>query len=1191
MNGFSGSIVTEFKTNKYKDGLVKYCLEWDKHHSEYAIKYVIDHLVEQNDRINLFNVLTNIKFRQLKKQKLGINVLLADLQKGLSFFMKNPDLIRYIQLLFLEQHITPSNITFYAKHQKYCKEYSNFLQLNVPIATRKKIGIHYVVNHMFPISNKDNSIIIKLIDYELGVWRCKCGTTKGLDKRSYNPCPSCGTKVSLDLFWYLQEGRLHPSELKIPLILTLLIEQQNKPNIKLRFAVMDIPLMLGLYERDGNIFFEPPDIFWLEPNRTFVNVDGFIQKENLNQFFLINDLVFQKSKDGLRKLLEESAESVIRKAIDLNFRSVNLDYAIQNDSQLYPQIIENYDMSIFIDRLVHNKIVVNPKRSYDFDSMVDISRECTTALSSELKHNMVYVNHNLARSGEFSVAGIVNYDVILKKLPQGIEKLTPVPLGQPRSSILDADGIVRPGSTVNPGDILVGIESPISRNKKSTEEKLLYSILGGPKKKNSSLVYKNLNRGHVLAVSIIKSKNLNGYNFGETDGKCVKTDNGNILGDTEMLKTTISIAIEQPIAVGDIIYADNNTKTVVCKIVDDQTLTKLSKKDKIPDLIVSPRHPWVQTRHNFSIKTHIKSQMLAGQEVWGRSTGNVSAIESKPMISDRDHNPAQLLITQDFEWLLAQNSFNVAFELFGPHCNYNSLKLKMLRCLSKQNFSLKNQLVQPRKTNIDLSELPNETIKHFFFLLRGLGIKVTYINKPIPLLNFSLITNKERQMNSWGEITNAITMNNKTFIPAPGGLFCEKIFGAISERPVRGHRTAIVSLPINIIHPLYLKRMCNLLAENLHIDSSILKDIAFSSKYVKFEKVDNSKIVFNFVKNTRLTTSSEKHAFFQGVNAIRKILERFKNNDYAGRILNQFDNLIMNSIEVIPPAWRPPINLGGWQNVSPDINGLYQQLIVKSKRVSSLINLQSPQKLLNHEFAMLRMAVENLFNNACSTKPLIDKSGHPINSLVDSVLNLCQGQSNLLDGLLQRPVDFSGQTRLVVAKTKNINNVFLPYRLAVDMIQPFISSVYNNYKSGTINDTDLDNFYKRTIILISPDAAPWRLIAVYPQVYKEMSLAIHPDLMDILGWNKLGERVKVFLIFSKEAKTDAERNLLPSKLYKNSSNKSRISKILSEKKNSVFYINENNLIDTLLERALNKESFSLSLFDKLILVNNTIKRR
>jgi hypothetical protein len=97
--------------------------------------------------------------------------------------------------------------------------------------------------------------------------------------------------------------------------------------------------------------------------------------------------------------------------------------------------------------------------------------------------------------------------------------------------------------------------------------------------------------------------------------------------------------------------------------------------------------------------------------------------------------------------------------------------------------------------------------------------------------------------------------------------------------------------------------------------------------------------------------------------------------------------------------------------------------------------------------------------------------------------------------------------------------------------------------------------------------------------------------MDLLGWENLGKQVKLFSILSKEAECEGVEKLLPSVLRKRTPSSSDLAKLQAKKRQSLFFINKDDITTELVSRALDRKSYSLKLHDNLVLCikNNFIR--
>ncbi|MGY5139254.1 DNA-directed RNA polymerase subunit beta [Mycoplasmopsis gallinarum] len=137
---------------------------------------------------------------------------------------------------------------------------------------------------------------------------------------------------------------------------------------------------------------------------------------------------------------------------------------------------------------------------------------------------------------------------------------------------LDENGIVRVGSEVTPGDVLVGRVSPKGDDNPSQEEKLLSAILAQRQQnvKDTSLKVKNGHSGTVIGVELLSRENNDQFEDGVD--KLVK----------------VSIAVKRKIRVGDKMSGRHGNKGVVSIILPEEDMPYLEDGTPV-DVILNPQ--------------------------------------------------------------------------------------------------------------------------------------------------------------------------------------------------------------------------------------------------------------------------------------------------------------------------------------------------------------------------------------------------------------------------------------------------------------------------------------------------------------------------------------------------------------------------------------------------------------------------
>jgi DNA-directed RNA polymerase subunit beta len=180
--------------------------------------------------------------------------------------------------------------------------------------------------------------------------------------------------------------------------------------------------------------------------------------------------------DAQRVVIDNADEYELRKFCKLNERTCLNQKPVVAEGQRVKkgQIIADGSGCCHGELALGRNILVAfmPYDGYNFEDAIVISQE-------------------LVKQDAFTSLHLEEYDVEIRETKLGREEFTrDIPNVSERAlRNLDANGVVRVGTRVQPGDILVGKVSPKSKSELSPEEKLLHAIFGraGEDVKNDSL--------------------------------------------------------------------------------------------------------------------------------------------------------------------------------------------------------------------------------------------------------------------------------------------------------------------------------------------------------------------------------------------------------------------------------------------------------------------------------------------------------------------------------------------------------------------------------------------------------------------------------------------------------------------------------------------------------------------------------
>ena len=180
--------------------------------------------------------------------------------------------------------------------------------------------------------------------------------------------------------------------------------------------------------------------------------------------------------DAMRILIDNADEYVLRKFVGLNERTCLNQKPIVKKGQ----------------RVKKGQIIADGAATHQGE--LALGRNVLVAFMTFDGYNFedaIVISQRLVKEDIFTSIHIEEYDVEIRETKLGREEFTrDIPNVSERAlANLDENGIVRVGTRVGPGDILVGKIAPKSKSELTPEEKLLHAIFGraGEDVKNDSL--------------------------------------------------------------------------------------------------------------------------------------------------------------------------------------------------------------------------------------------------------------------------------------------------------------------------------------------------------------------------------------------------------------------------------------------------------------------------------------------------------------------------------------------------------------------------------------------------------------------------------------------------------------------------------------------------------------------------------
>ncbi len=363
-------------------------------------------------------------------------------------------------------------------------------------------------------------------------------------------------------------------------------------------------------------------------------------------------------------------------------------------------------------------------------------------------------------------------------------------------------------------------------------------------------------------------------------------------------------------------------------------------------------------------------------------------------------------------------------------------------------------------------------------------------------IKISLLSNKNYLNLSHGLIKNSNTLNYKSLISEKGGLFCDKIYGASSDKcycnksfdsysinsickdcgvefNIDGsRRSRLGHLKLNdvFINSLYYKFYPNYLSIVLNISIDHIKKILYQNYYIvilssiKILKINK---ILNFDEYL-LYKNKYFNKFYAGTGSfiLKYLLNRFnilneikniekkninfnilKNKKILKRynLLKKFFNsnldiskILIENLLVMPPNLRPIIKLPNNTIVSSDLNELYKRVIDRSNRLKEIKNFSwAPNIIYLNEKKNIQNSIDELFIGGGKNR------GGELKSLSKNL----KGKTGFFrQNLLGKRVDYSGRAVIVSGADLNFGECSIPEAMAIELFRPFI------YKKLLLNE-------------------------------------------------------------------------------------------------------------------------------------------
>lgn len=348
-----------------------------------------------------------------------------------------------------------------------------------------------------------------------------------------------------------------------------------------------------------------------------------------------------------------------------------------------------------------------------------------------------------------------------------------------------------------------------------------------------------------------------------------------------------------------------------------------------------------------------------------------------------------------------------------------------------------------------------------------------------------------------GEITEPVTINFKTGIPNPKGLFCEIIFGPIKswqcncglykektivytykiceicgieiiDNRIRRYRMGYIILNAPIAHVWYLKEVLPCIlkysAENLErmlyykefLSISSIEN--FQNKQIvdksKTKQLELSQLMFashflqKSLKNLNLLneiTFSRESILKETQDHKRKFWvkrARFLHLFFINNIKPEW--LFLEVLPVIPAGLRPFVQLPNGSFMTSSINDLYRLIILRNNRLRRWIGLRKNTPIIFEimEKRLLQQTIDSLLTPKTSVENLSSEERDKVVSLSAHL----QGKyGRYRQNLLGKRVDFSGRSVISSGPDLILGKLGLPSKISLEIFKPILLNILKQH--------------------------------------------------------------------------------------------------------------------------------------------------
>ncbi len=404
-----------------------------------------------------------------------------------------------------------------------------------------------------------------------------------------------------------------------------------------------------------------------------------------------------------------------------------------------------------------------------------------------------------------------------------------------------------------------------------------------------------------------------------------------------------------------------------------------------------------------------KAETTASEFLHARGIGPYSLISCRPLGGKSRSGGLEVSVSQ-IRWLRERGMMANVTEFTSLKCDDMSSR-KLLRGAYRSNVGFPE------------AGMP-ESLRQVEVYLWGMGLYPSLERDGDHVeVTVRVATRDELLARSSGEVWRPETLNYATLKPTPDALFCERIFGP--ERGARRNRFGHIALAQPIV-PFFWRMDTPSVLEELLAPLKFSKADIENVVQCKQRVIRTQSGAFEFADAKNPVTGVGIQDLGIGAVAIRALLEGVDLGVRKGLL-----GIIQQHVLVIPPDFRPLVQLQSGNWATSDLNELYRIVINRNNRLKKLIELKAPQVILINEQRELQLVCDGLFaNSLLSEKTMQLSEGR---RLVDISRLLCGHAGN---DWQEKRVDFSARSAVVMSERIEERTALIPSRILTKLKAP-----------------------------------------------------------------------------------------------------------------------------------------------------------